>query len=67
MPKLSQQIHCRAVSSAGDQQRYSLLRGEDYLDEDATAYNDGRTSEDQIGVDAVGDVEEAKGAGSIKL
>jgi hypothetical protein len=46
---------------------YSLLRGEDYLDEDATAYTDGRTSEDQIGVDAVADVEEAKGSGAIKI
>jgi hypothetical protein len=47
-------------------ERYSLLRGEDYLDEDAAAYVDARTSEDQIGVKG-GTVAEDKGKGSIKI
>jgi hypothetical protein len=57
----------RVQQTTNDGANYSLLRGEDYLDEDATAYTDGRTSEEQIGVDAVADVEETKGAGPIKL
>lgn len=46
---------------------YSLLRGEDYLDVDAVAYNDARTSEEQVGVTAAADMEEVKGKGAIKL
>jgi hypothetical protein len=46
---------------------YSLLRGEDYLDEDATAYNDARTSEEQVGVEGAADVEGPEGKGAIKL
>jgi hypothetical protein len=46
---------------------YSLLRGEDYLDEDATAYVDARVSEEQVGVASTADVEEDKGKGAIKL
>jgi hypothetical protein len=38
-------------------ERYSLLRGEDYLDEDAVAYNDARTSEEQVGVTGAADEE----------
>jgi hypothetical protein len=45
---------------------YSLLRGEDYLDEDAVAYNDGRTSEEQVGTQSAPDVED-KGKGTIKI
>jgi len=48
-------------------ERYSLLRGEDYLDEDAVAYVDARASEDQVGVTAAADMEEDKGRGAIKL
>jgi hypothetical protein len=44
-----------------------LLRGEDYLDEDAVAYVDARTSEEQVGVDGGADVEEDKGKGTTKL
>lgn len=47
-------------------ERYSLLRGEDYLDEDTVAYVDARTSEDQIGVRGGTDAED-KGKGSIKI
>jgi hypothetical protein len=47
-------------------ERYSLLRGEDYLDEDAVAYNDARTSEEQVGVTGAADEENAKGKGAIK-
>jgi hypothetical protein len=48
-------------------ERYSLLRGEDYLDEDAIAYNDARTSEEQVGVTEAADEEDVKGKGAIKL
>lgn len=48
-------------------ERYSLLRGEDYLDEDAVAYNDARTSEEQVGVTGAADTEEVQGKGAIKL
>jgi hypothetical protein len=48
-------------------ERYSLLRGEDYLDEDAVAYVDSRTSEEQVGPEGAGDIEENKGKGAIKL
>jgi hypothetical protein len=44
-----------------------LLRGEDYLDEDAVAYVDARASEDQVGVTAAAGMEEDKGKGAIKL
>ncbi|KAF2028874.1 hypothetical protein EK21DRAFT_101492 [Setomelanomma holmii] len=54
------------VGKSGE--RYSLLRGEDYLDEDAAAYADVRTSEDQVGVKANDeDVENQKGKGAIKI
>ena len=53
------------VSKGGE--HYSLLRGEDYLDEDAVAYVDGRTSEEQVGAEGAGDLEANKGKGSVKL
>ena len=44
-----------------------MLRGEDYLDEDAIAYNEARDSEEQqVGVTGKADVED-KGKGAIKL
>ncbi|KAF2828232.1 hypothetical protein CC86DRAFT_381174 [Ophiobolus disseminans] len=52
------------VSKGGE--RYSLLRGDDYLDEDTVAYEDARTSEEQVGVQGDVDVE-AKGKGTIKI
>jgi len=50
-------------------ERYSLLRGEDYLDEDAVAYREARDSEEAVGVQGGADaeVEEDKGKGAIKL
>jgi hypothetical protein len=59
------QPQVKEVSKGGE--RYSLLRGEDYLDEDAVAYVDGRTSEEQVGPEGAGDLEEGKGKGQIKL
>jgi hypothetical protein len=53
------------VSKGGE--RYSLLRGEDYLDDDAVAYVESRTSEEQVGLEGAGDIEENKGKGPIKL
>ncbi|KAH7066990.1 hypothetical protein BKA63DRAFT_424906 [Paraphoma chrysanthemicola] len=47
-------------------ERYSLLRGEDYLDEDAVAYADVRNSEDQVGSKGSTDAAD-KGKGSIKI
>jgi hypothetical protein len=46
---------------------YSLLRGEEYLDEDSVAYVDARASEEQVGAAGTADVEEDKGKGAIKL
>ncbi|KAH4073965.1 hypothetical protein HBI56_049720 [Parastagonospora nodorum] len=48
-------------------ERYSLLRGEEYLDEDAVAYVDARVSEEQVGAKGAADIEEDKGKGAIKL
>jgi hypothetical protein len=47
-------------------ERYSLLRGEDYLDEDAVAYTEARDSEEQVGLQGGADVED-KGKGAIKI
>lgn len=46
-----------------------MLRGEDYLDEDAVAYREARDSEEAVGVQGGADaeVEEDKGKGAIKL
>jgi hypothetical protein len=51
---------------------YSLLRGEDYLDEDAVAYRDARESEDLLRErsseeTAAGDVEAEAGKGKAKV
>jgi hypothetical protein len=46
---------------------YSLLRGEEYLDEDSVAYVDARASDEQVGAAGTADVEEDKGKGAIKL
>lgn len=47
---------------------YSLLRGEQYLDEDAVPYVDSRPSEESLHVrDSPADIEEGKGKGAIKL
>jgi hypothetical protein len=48
-------------------ERYSLLRGEDYLDDDAVAYVESRTSEEQVGLEGAGEIDENKGKGAIKL
>ncbi|KAH7406770.1 hypothetical protein DE146DRAFT_404508 [Phaeosphaeria sp. MPI-PUGE-AT-0046c] len=51
-----------------ESERYSLLRGEQYLDEDAVPYVDSRPSEECLHVrDGPEDVEEGKGKGAIKL
>jgi hypothetical protein len=55
----------RQISRKGE--HYNLIRGEEYLDEDATAYADVKTSEDQVGVEGVADQEVDKGKGVIKL
>jgi hypothetical protein len=46
---------------------YSSLRGEDYLDENITAYANERTSEEQVGVKGATDVEEGNSQGAIKI
>jgi hypothetical protein len=40
----------KETSNAGE--RYSLLRGEDYLDGDAIAYNDARDEENLVGLES---------------
>jgi len=52
------------VNKGGE--RYSLLRGEEYLDEDAVAYTEARDSEEQVGVEAEGN-NETKGKGLINI
>jgi hypothetical protein len=47
-------------------ERYSLLRGENYLDDDAAAYTEARDSEEQVGLEGGADVED-KGQGAIKI
>jgi hypothetical protein len=63
IPRAQPQVE--EVSKGGE--RYSLLRGEDYLDEDAVAYVDGRISEEQVGPKGAGDLEEGKGKGNMEL
>jgi hypothetical protein len=48
---------------------YSLLRGEEYLDEeeDAVAYVDATTTKNEASVQSAADVEAGKGKGVIKL
>ena len=44
-----------------------MLRGEEYLDEDAVAYREARDSEDQVGMRAGEEEVEDKGKGAIKI
>lgn len=57
------------TSSTGE--RYSLLRGEDYMDGDAVAYNDARDEEDLVGLEGAVAEQSAnavnKGKGTIKI
>jgi hypothetical protein len=57
------------TSNAGE--RYSLLRGEDYLDGDALVYNDARDEENLVGLESAGADQPAdtenKGKGPINI
>jgi hypothetical protein len=57
----------KVAKNGKESEGYSLLRGEDYLDEDAVAYTEARASEEQVGVQGAADIEEVKGKGTIKL
>lgn len=57
-----------ASEATKESEGYSLLRGEQYLDEDAVPYTDSRPSEESLQVrDGPADGEEGKGKGAIKL
>lgn len=62
-PKDTRQVYDNSKGEA----RYSLLRGEDYLDEDAVAYVDAGTSEEQVGVTSAANVKDDKGKETTKL
>ena len=70
-PNCHSKFHAGASKLPQTTQRgegYSLLRGEDYLDGDATQYTHVRTSEDEVGLEPEAENEvENKGKGVIKI
>lgn len=65
--KFTQSSAAQVQETSNGGERYSLLRGEEYLDGDAIEYDAARASEEtSVGVEGDADIEE-KGKGTIKL